>query len=79
MKLGFYEGYTLFGGALHLGRPKGAGSWILYFGTQQVNPPTGVPIAQIQGGLNFEGRSHAAVPAQHVWLQLHERPLGRLG
>jgi hypothetical protein len=38
---------------LHLGRPKGAGSWILYFGTQQVNPPTGVPIAQVQGGLNF--------------------------
>jgi hypothetical protein len=37
---------------LHLGRSK-AGSWILYFGTQKVAPPSGVPIAQVQGGLNF--------------------------
>jgi hypothetical protein len=36
---------------LGLGRSKGA-SWILYFGTQSVNPPTGVPLPQ-RVALNF--------------------------
>jgi hypothetical protein len=38
---------------LGLTRPKGAGSWVLYFGTVKVAPPSGFPIAQTQGGLNF--------------------------
>jgi hypothetical protein len=38
---------------LGLTRTKGAGSWIIYFGTAKVAPPSGFPITQTQGGLNF--------------------------
>jgi hypothetical protein len=34
-------------------RTKGSLTWSVFFGASKVNPPTGVPIAQIQGGLNF--------------------------
>jgi hypothetical protein len=37
---------------LGLGRTKGAG-WSLFFGTSPVAPPTGVPLSQLAGGLNF--------------------------
>jgi len=37
---------------LGLARTK-ASSWIMYFGNALIAPPNGVPIAQIQGGLNF--------------------------
>jgi len=37
---------------LGLARTKGAG-WTLFFGSALVAPPAGVPIAQIQGALNF--------------------------
>jgi hypothetical protein len=33
-------------------RTKGAGAWVLYFGTSTL-PPNGIPIGQFTGGLNF--------------------------
>jgi hypothetical protein len=37
---------------LGLGRSK-SGGWICYFGTTRVNPPSGIPISPLQGGLSF--------------------------
>jgi len=34
-------------------RTKGSLTWSVFFGTSKVNPPSGIPIATIQGGLNF--------------------------
>jgi hypothetical protein len=38
---------------LGLGRTKGTFSWIFYPGFSKVAPPSGIPIAQFTGGLNF--------------------------